>query len=138
MQNITIAGRVGADAKLAKTQGGDSVANFNVAVDYRDGREKATNWWRVSIWGKRADALAPYLLKGASVTVIGEFALGEYEGKPQLNVRANEIALQGSRNASGGQGSGDGSRGAPHQSGNAQAAHDLADDIPFITCNSIF
>lgn len=137
MQQITIAGRVGADAKLAKTQSGDSVANFNVAVDYRDGREKATNWWRVSIWGKRADALAPYLLKGASVTVIGEFALGEYEGKPQLNVRANEIALQGSRNTAGGQA--DGSRGAPQQSGNAQAADDDLDDhVPFITCNSIF
>ena len=68
-----------------------------MAVDYRNGREKATNWWRVSLWGKRGEALAPYLLKGVSVTVSGEFSLGDYEGKPQLNIRASEIALQGAR-----------------------------------------
>lgn len=97
MQMITIAGRLGSDAKLAHTQGGDPVSNFNVAVDTRQGREKVTNWFRCSIWGKRAEALSPYLLKGASVTVIGEFSLTDYEGKPQLNVRASEIALQGGR-----------------------------------------
>lgn len=99
MEQITIAGRLGGDAALAKTQNGDSVCNFNVAVDRREGRDKATNWYRVSLWGKRAEALAPYLLKGVSVTVSGAFSLGEYNGNPQLNVRANEIALQGSRNA---------------------------------------
>ena len=97
MQQITIAGRIGSDAKLAKTQNGDAVANVTVAVDVRQGREKVTNWWRVSIWGKRAEALAPYLLKGVSVTIAGEFSMGDYEGKPQLNVRASEIALQGGR-----------------------------------------
>ena len=97
MQTITIAGRIGRDAELRQTQGGDSVCSFTVAVDQRDGRDKTTNWWRVSLWGKRGAGLAPYLLKGASVTVSGEFALGEYEGKPQLNIRANEIALQGGR-----------------------------------------
>ena len=71
MQNITIAGRVGRDAELRRTQGGDAVCSFTVAVDYRNGREKATNWWRVSLWGKRGEALAPYLLKGVSVTVSG-------------------------------------------------------------------
>ena len=97
MQQITIVGRIGSDAKLAKTQNGDAVANVTVAVDVRQGREKVTNWWRVSIWGKRAEALAPYLLKGVSVTIAGEFSMGDYEGKPQLNVRASEIALQGGR-----------------------------------------
>ena len=97
MQTITIAGRVGRDAELRRTQGGDAVCGFTVAVDYRNGRDKATNWWRVSLWGKRGEALAPYLLKGVSVTVLGEFSLGEYEGKPQLNIRASEIALQGGR-----------------------------------------
>jgi len=97
MQNITIAGRVGRDAELRRTQGGDPVCSFTVAVDYRNGRDKATNWWRVSLWGKRGEALAPYLLKGVSVTVSGEFSLGDYDGKAQLNIRASEIALQGAR-----------------------------------------
>ncbi len=125
MQTITIAGKLGADAIVRSTQGGDSVCSFSVAVDQRDGRDKSTNWWRVSLWGKRGDALAPYLLKGASVTVTGDFALGDYEGKPQLNIRANGIALQGGR--------GDGSQGARQQAGggNTSGSPDLDDDIPF-------
>ena len=125
MQSITIAGKLGRDAELRHTQGGESVCSFTVAVDQRQGRDKTTNWWRVSLWGKRGEALAPYLLKGASVTVQGEFALGDYEGKPQLNIRANEIALQGGR--------GDGSQGAPvePQRNSRQVADDLDDSIPF-------
>jgi len=103
MQTIIIAGKLGRDAELRNTQNGDAVCSFPVAVDQRNGRDKSTNWWRVSLWGKRGEALAPYLLKGASVTVSGEFSLGEYEGKPQLNVRANEIALQGGRSGDGSQ-----------------------------------
>lgn len=135
MQNITIAGRVGRDAELRRTQGGDAVCSFTVAVDYRNGREKATNWWRVSLWGKRGEALAPYLLKGVSVTVSGEFSLGDYEGKPQLNIRASEIALQGGR-SDGGQAKRepDGSQG--HAGG---FADDLGgDQVPFLTMNSVW
>ena len=95
MQTITIAGRLGRDAESCSTNQGDTVCSFTVAVDVRQGREKVTNWWRVSLWGKRGEALAQYLTKGASVAVVGEFSLGEYDGKPQLNVRASEITLLG-------------------------------------------
>lgn len=127
MQNITIAGRLGRDAELRETQSGP-VCGFTVAVDYRNGREKATNWWRVSLWGKRGEALAQYLTKGVSVTVVGEFSLGEYDGKPQLNIRANEISLQGGRSDSG-QGERPSQRRDPERT--TAPADDLDDDIPF-------
>lgn len=97
MENITIAGRLGRDAEVRTTGTGDAVCSFTVAVDKRKGQEKTTNWYRVSLWGKRGSALAQYLTKGSSVTVIGEFGLDEYDGKPQLTIRANEIALQGGK-----------------------------------------
>lgn len=96
MQTITIAGRIGQDAKVNTTRNDDSVCNFSVAVETRQGKDKVTNWWRVSLWGKRGEALAQYLTKGSAVTVVGGFELGEYDGKPQLNVRASEVTLQGS------------------------------------------
>jgi single-strand DNA-binding protein len=133
MQTITIAGKLGRDAELRHTQGGDSVCSFSVAVDQREGRDKSTNWFRVSIWGKRGESLAPYLLKGAAVTVAGSFSVSEYEGKTQLNVRANEIALQGGR--------GDGSQGAPvepQRDSRQSMADELADDIPFATNRSVW
>lgn len=134
MQSITIAGRIGRDAEIRSTQSGDSVCGFTVAVDVRNGREKATNWWRVSLWGKRGEALAQYLTKGASVTVVGEFSLGEYEGKPQLNIRASEIALQGGRQEGGqAQRVPDGSRGAP------PPQDDLDDDmVPFARNDTVW
>lgn len=139
MQTITIAGRLGRDAELRTTNGGDAVCGFTVAVHTSQGREKVTNWWRVSLWGKRGEALAQYLTKGAQVTVVGEFSLSEYEGKPQLNVRASEIALQGSK--SDGQREPDGSRGSPVQArkaADATYAADLSDDIPFVTNDSVW
>lgn len=138
MQQIIITGRIGSDAQTATTQSGDRVCNFSVAVDYRESREKATNWWRVSLWGKRAEALGPYLLKGVSITVSGEFSLGEYQGKPQLNVRANDIALQSSRNSGGEQKrEPDGSQGSA-QGGWGTGQPDMDDDIPFATNDSIY
>lgn len=135
MQTITVAGRIARDAEV-RNAGGDKVCSFTVAVDQRNGRDKTTNWWRVSLWGKRGDALAQYLTKGSSVTVSGEFSLGEYEGKPQLNIRANEIALQGGKQ--------DGERSEPRQQSNGNGgprngfATDLDDDIPFATCESVW
>lgn len=125
MQYTVIAGRIGGDAELRQTQGGDSVCNFNVAVDVRDGREKVTNWWRVSLWGKRAAGLSPYLLKGVSVTAVGDMTLGDYNGKPQLNLRASEVTLQGGRGEAR---TPDGSQGAPADNG---GQWDDDGDVPF-------
>lgn len=146
MQNITIAGRLGRDAELRSTQQGDKVCGFTVAVDYRDGRDKKTNWWRVSLWGKRGEALAQYLTKGASVTVTGEFSLGEYDGKPQLNIRAYEITLQGGKSSDGASGqrqqnsaqNGGGGGWGDTQTNRGSLNEDLDDDIPFITNQGIW
>lgn len=136
MQVITVAGKLGRDAEVRSTQNGDSVCSFSVAVDQRNGRDKSTNWWRVSLWGKRGDALAQYLTKGSNVTVSGEFSLSEYEGKPQLNIRANEIALQGGKSEGGAprqqSGGGDG------WTGQAPADDLDSDEIPFLTRNSVW
>ena len=124
MQIITVAGKLGRDAEL-RTAGDGQVCSFSVAVDQRNGRDKTTNWWRVSLWGKRGEALAQYLTKGASVTVSGEFSLTEYEGKSQLNIRANDIALQG--------GGGEREERPAARQAAPQRSHadDLSDSIPF-------
>ena len=116
MQTITIAGNIGKDAELRRTQGGDSVASFSVAVN--NGRDNPATWWDVSIWGKRAETLSPMIRKGGRVTVAGRFSTREYEGKTYLQCSANEITLQSSRNEGGDQPTG--------PSGN-----NIDDEIPF-------
>lgn len=147
MQTITIAGRLGKDAQQNTTQAGDAVANFSVAVETRNGREKVTNWWRCSIWGKRAEALGQYLTKGTAVAISGEFSLSEYDGKPQLNCRVAELTLLGSgqsggeqqqrREPDGSRGSSSNTRGA-NNSFATDYADDLSDEIPFATSDGIW
>ena len=97
MQSIFITGRLGKDAELRSTQNGDQVCSFNLAVDQGWGDRKTTNWFRVSYWGKRGAGIQPYLLKGTQLAVQGDLEIGEWEGKPQFDVRANNVDLMGGR-----------------------------------------
>lgn len=99
MNIISIAGKLGRDAEVKYLPDGTAVANFTVADD--QGRAKPAIWWRCQLFGKRAESLAPYLIKGASVTVGGSVSEREYEKdgakvKAQ-DVRVSEVALQGSK-----------------------------------------
>lgn len=91
MQSIVVSGNIGKDSELRQTQGGDDVLSFNVGSKQGWGDNSSTNWFRCSIWGKRARTLQQHLLKGVKVVAQGEFSVSEYEGKTQLNVRVNDV-----------------------------------------------
>lgn len=138
MQAIIITGNIGKDAEQRTTQGGDRICSFSVASKQGYGQKEQTNWFRCSLWGARGDKLGPYLLKGQAVTVSGELEIGEYEGKTQLNIRVNDVALQGSRDDGGNRSQGGGA--APPARGFNDAAwdgggfnDDLNDDVPFMS-----
>lgn len=95
MKQITIAGRLGKDAELRRTQGGDPVLSFPVAVDDGYGERKSTMWFDCSVFGRRADALSPHLVKGMAVAVSGDLGKREHDGKTYLTVRVSELTMQG-------------------------------------------
>lgn len=95
MKFVTIAGNLGKDAVLRRTQGGDPILGFSVAVEERTGQDKRTIWFDVSIFGKRGETLAQYLTKGTKVCVAGDLSTREHEGKTYLTVRASEVTLMG-------------------------------------------
>jgi single-strand DNA-binding protein len=70
MPTLTDVGRIGRDAELRYTPGGDAVVNLALACDYgrkgQDGK-RPTQWVDATLWGKQAEAMAPYLLKGQQV-----------------------------------------------------------------------
>jgi single-strand DNA-binding protein len=65
--------RLGGDAELRYTSQGDAMANLSLAFSHgrRDPNtgERPTQWVDASIWGRRAEALVPMLLKGTAVMV---------------------------------------------------------------------
>ena len=100
MNSLTVAGQLGRDAEVKYLQNGDAICAFSVADSA--GRDKGTIWWNCSIYGKRAEALAPYLTKGQSVTVVGVVSQRKWTDKEgqertSMDVRVGEIALQGGR-----------------------------------------
>jgi len=126
MLQITTAGKVGRTAELRTTQQGTKVLGFSVATDVGFGDKKTTVWLDCAIWGDRAVALAPYITKGSSITIIGEGGLRVWEkdGKSgsSITVNVREVALQGGKREDGGRTE------KPTESGYVP---DMDDEIPF-------
>lgn len=84
MKTIGMA-RLGRDAEIRYTPGGDAVCNLSLAVNYgqkgQDGN-RPTQWIDASLWGKRAEALAQYLVKGSvHCFTLEDVHLETYQGK---------------------------------------------------------
>ncbi|NYD88790.1 single-stranded DNA-binding protein [Sphingomonas melonis] len=129
MQFITITGNVGKEPEQRTTQGGDVVTSFSVAVRQGFKQDAPTVWFRCSVWAKRGDTIKQHLAKGAKATVIGELTIGEYQGKPQYDLRVADVDWS---KAAGG----DQRRQEPQGGGGTQGGgfgDDLEDDVPFVT-----
>lgn len=67
MKSIGLA-RIGRDAEIRFLPDGTAVCNLSLATNYgkkgEDGK-RPTQWIDASLWGKQAEALAPYLVKGS-------------------------------------------------------------------------
>jgi single-strand DNA-binding protein len=128
MKAIVISGRLGKDAELRRTQGGDPVLSFSVAVDDGYGEGKRTMWFECSVFGNRAQALEQHLKKGTSVSVSGAFGTREYDGKTYLQIRVNDVTFIGNAPAKD-------ERPAPRKqepAGSYGMADELSDEIPFM------
>lgn len=100
----TVAGNLGQDAEQKHTQNGDAVVSFSVASSRKVKGEEVTTWVRCAMWGKRGEAVAKYLTKGTSVTVVGELSVREYDDKngtrrTSVDLNVSDLKLQGGRNA---------------------------------------
>lgn len=75
------------------------MGSFSVADS--QGKDKPTIWWRCQLFGKRAESLAPYLMKGQAVTVSGTVTEREYQKDgatvKAMEIRVNDVALQGGK-----------------------------------------
>lgn len=121
-------GRLGKDAELNRRTTGEPVLNFSLAVDVGTKQEPRTMWIECALWGKRGEALQPYLTKGTKVTVTGRVSLDEYTSRTDgskrtaMRVTVNEIDLHGGRDQAA----------QPRQAAPAAGpVDDMENDIPF-------
>lgn len=155
MNQITIAGHLGADPEVRFTSSGQKVTTLRVAARARRGGKDETIWWKVTVWGEQFDKMISYLKKGSPIIVMGELNKPEIftdrEGKPQVSMSITALNLmfspfgrpdsQGSSETSGhaqGNQSGHGSHealagvGEPvHGQGKESSSPFSDDEIPF-------
>lgn len=63
-------GRLGADAELKYLQNGTAIAKISIAVAERRKDAIETHWFRVNLWARTAEIMAPRLRKGSNVLVM--------------------------------------------------------------------
>lgn len=90
MNQITIAGHLGADPEVRFTPSGAKVTTLRVAARVRRGKSEDTIWWKVSIWGDQFDKMMTFLKKGSAVMITGEVNKPEIftgrDGTPQISM----------------------------------------------------
>ena len=134
--------RLGRDAEIRHTPGGAVVASFSGAFNFGKRDSRQSQWVEFSMWGERAEKLAPYLTKGAQVFIAAsEPHVQTYEKRDggsgwKLVARVDSLEFAGSK--------ADREAGAEPQerqttspaarakpAAGADPFADMADDVPF-------
>ena len=160
VNKVILVGNLGRDAEVRYTQGGTAVATLNMATtevwnDKASGqRQERTEWHRVVVWGKQAETLQEYLLRGRQIYVEGRLQTRQWDDRDgnkryTTEVRSDRIVLLSGRGGepgrardeaggepgydrqSGGQPPGARAEQAPAPAGPDAAAELTDDDIPF-------
>ena len=113
LNKVLLLGNLGADPELKMTNGGQAVLKLRLAtsetyLDKNKVRQERTEWHSVTVWGKRAEALAKFLTKGSRLFIEGQIRTSSYDDKNgekryRTEITATSIILSG-----GAKGDGDG------------------------------
>jgi single-strand DNA-binding protein len=131
--------RIGKDPEVRYTPGGAAVANVSLAFTYGkkgDDGKRPTQWVDASLWGQRAESLAPYIKKGGQIVAyledvsIQTFTKGDGTSATKMVARLVDLEFVSS---------GEQASSQPKPQPKPQAApqshgsgfDDMDDDIPF-------
>ena len=109
VNHVIIIGRLTKDIVLKYSSGGMAIGSFSIAVNRR--RKNGDQWveeasfFDVSLFGKSAEGLAQYLLKGKQVAVEGELRQDRWEqdgqNRSKVYISASNVQLLGGNDAKG-------------------------------------
>lgn len=105
VNRYVVVGRLTADANMQYTPGGMAICNFSIAVNRSvkkgDQWVDEANFFEVKGFGKQAENLKPYLLKGKQVAIDGYLHQDRWQDKEtganrsKVVINANDIQLLG-------------------------------------------
>lgn len=95
---LIIVGNLGRDPEIRHLPSGQAVTNLSVAANRRwtdqaSGEpQEEVCWFRVSVWGKQAEAANEYLSKGRQVLIEGRLRPDPSTGGPRIYARNDGTA----------------------------------------------
>ena len=109
VNKVILLGRLGNDPEVRTTQNGMTVANLSIATNDGIGDKMTTEWHRVVVFGKSAEAIQKYTSKGSQLYIEGRLSTNKYQDKNgqtqyTTNIVASSFQFIGGGN--GGQSSG--------------------------------
>lgn len=125
VNKVILVGNLGQDPEIKYLPSGAAAANISIATsetwkDKQSGQQQErTEWHRVCAFGKLAEIMGEYLLKGSKVYVEGSLRTRKWQGQDgqdryTTEIVASELQMLDSR--------GDGQRSQGDQSGHAKPA----------------
>lgn len=133
INRVILVGRMAQDAELKYTAGGDPVMNGNIAVTKQ--KKEGDQWrdeghfFKFRIWGKLAEAVAQYCVKGRTVAIDGSLHLDRWKSqdggsRTAVMINADYVRLLGDHAPTK-------PRAAQTVNQAANSSADFEDDIPF-------
>jgi len=136
VNKVIIVGNLGKDPETKYMPSGDAATNFTVATteSWKDKatneKKEATEWHRISAFGKLAEICGEYLKKGSQVYIEGKIKTRKWQDKEGVDRYTTEIVADRMQMLGG----------KPQQSNDADEKEDkeekgsfanMKDDIPF-------
>jgi single-strand DNA-binding protein len=125
LNRVMLFGNLGADPELKVTPGGQALLKLRMAtnesyLDKNQVRQERVEWHRVTIWGRRAEALAKFLRSGDRLFIEGRLQTSSYEKNGEKRYSTDIVAINvilGGKGGGGDSSSGGGGGGGRSQGG---------------------
>lgn len=96
---VQLIGHVGNDPEIKTFDGGKKLAKLNVATNESYKNEKGekveeTQWHSLIAWGKTADIIEKYVVKGKEIAIEGKLTHRSYEDKNGEKRYITEVVIE--------------------------------------------
>lgn len=133
LNHIVLMGRLTADPELRRTNTGNAVTSFSLAVDrdYSSDGVKLTDFFSCVSWRNTAEFIAKYFTKGRAMVVSGQLQTRSYQDRQGTKRTVTEILVSNAYFADSKTSQDSPSSNQPNRPLDFQPLTEDDDDIPF-------
>ncbi len=95
---VQLIGHVGQEPEIKTFEGGKKLANITLATNEsytnaKGEKVESTEWHRLTAWGKTADLIENYVIKGKEIAIEGKLTHRSYDDKDGVKRFITEVVI---------------------------------------------